>query len=92
MPVKTMATSEAVGGGDDLGVADRAAGLDDGGGAGFGDDLEAVGEGEEGVGGGDGAGEREDSLHGAEAGGVDAATSGRRRCRRSGREPSAKRA
>ena len=52
----------AVGGFDDLWVADGAAGLNDGGGPGVGDDLETVGKGEEGVGGGDGAGEREDSL------------------------------
>ena len=42
-----------VGGRDDLVVAHRAAGLDDGGGAGFGGGQQAVGEGEEGVGGDD---------------------------------------
>ena len=49
--------AELVGGCDDFGVADGAAGLDDGGGAGLGDGFEAVGEWEEGVGGGDAAGE-----------------------------------
>ena len=38
-----------VGGGDDFGVAHGAAGLDGGGGAGFGSGDEAVGEGEEGI-------------------------------------------
>ncbi len=65
--------AQSVGGVDDLGVADGAAGLDDGGCAGLGDGFEAVGEWEEGVGGGYGALEREDGFHGAEAGGVDAA-------------------
>ena len=54
-------------------VADGAAGLNDGGGAGLGDGFEAVGEGKEGVGGGDAAVEGQDGFHGSEAGGVDAA-------------------
>ena len=57
---------------DDLGVTHRAAWLNDRCGACLGDGLEAVGEWEEGVGGGYAAGEREDGLHGSEAGGVDA--------------------
>ena len=65
--------AKPVGGRDDLGVADRATGLDDGSGSGPGDDLEAVREGEEGVRGSDGSGQRKDSLLGAEAGGVDPA-------------------
>ena len=65
--------AEAVGGGDDVVILDGAAGLDDGGSAGSGNGFESVGEREEGVGGGDGAFEREDGFHGAEAGGVDAA-------------------
>ena len=44
-----------VGGGDDFVVADRAAGLDDGRGAGFRGGDQSVGEGEVGVGGDDGA-------------------------------------
>ena len=47
--------SEAIGGGDHVFVLYGAAGLDDGGCAGCGDSFEAIGEGEEGVGGGDGA-------------------------------------
>ena len=65
--------AESVGGGDDFGIADGAAGLDDGGCSGVRDGFEAVGEWEEGVGGGYAAVEREDGLHGSEAGGVDAA-------------------
>ena len=65
--------AEAVGGGDHVLVLHRAAGLDDGGGSGCGYGFKAVGEGEEGVGGGDAACERQDGFHGAEAGGVDAA-------------------
>ena len=45
--------TQAVGGFDDLLVADRAAGLNDGGGAGSGDLFDSVGKGEKGVGGGD---------------------------------------
>ena len=45
--------AEAVGGGDHFFVLDRAAGLDDGGCAGCGNGFKAVGEREEGVGGGD---------------------------------------
>ena len=68
---------ETVGGGDDFGIALRAAGLDDGGGSGAGDFFDAVGEWEEGVGGGDRAFERELRIHGAELhcgnpGGIDA--------------------
>ena len=58
---------------DDLGVTHRAAWLNDRCGACLGDGLEAVGEWEEGVGGSDGAGERENGLQSAEACGVDAA-------------------
>ena len=47
--------SEAIAGGDDLVVADRASGLEDGPDAGLDGGLHAVGEGEEGVGGQDGA-------------------------------------
>src|SRR5580658_450781 len=64
--------AETVGSGDDFGVALGTSGLDDGGGSGAGDFLDAVGEGEEGVGGSDRALERELSLHGAEFGGIDA--------------------
>ncbi len=64
--------AEAVGGFDDFGIALRASGLDDGGGSGFGDFFDAVGKGEEGVGGGDGALEGELGFHGADFGGVDA--------------------
>ena len=52
-PVNTMAMPCCVGGGDDVVVAHRAARLDDGGGAGFDGGQQAVGEGEEGVGGDD---------------------------------------
>src|ERR1700733_123747 len=52
---------------DDFGIADGASGLDDGGCAGLGYGLEAVGEWKEGVGGGYAAGEREDGLHGSKA-------------------------
>ena len=65
--------AKPVGCSDDLGVADRAAGLDDGGCTGIGDGFEAVGEREEGVGGGYGSFEREDGFHGSEAGRVDPA-------------------
>ena len=51
--------AQAVGGFDDFLVALRASGLDDGGGAGFGDFFDAVGKGKEGVGGGDGAFQRQ---------------------------------
>ena len=50
-----------------------AAGLNDGGGSGFGDFFDAVGEREEGVGRGDGALERQLGFHGADFGGIDAA-------------------
>ena len=62
--------AEAVGGGDDFGVALRASGLNDGGGSGLGDFFDAIGEGEEGVGGGDGAFQRELGFHGADLGGI----------------------
>ena len=51
--------AQAVGGGDNFLIALRASGLNDGGGSGFGDFLDAVGEGEEGVGGGDGSLQRQ---------------------------------
>ena len=73
MPVKTMARPSLSAAAITFSIVDGAAGLDDGGCAGGGDGFKAVGEGEEGVGGGDAACEREDGLHGAEAGGVDAA-------------------
>jgi hypothetical protein len=47
--------AQAVGGSDDFGIALRSAGLDDCGGAGFRDLLDAVGKWEEGVGGCDGS-------------------------------------
>src|ERR1035437_2848941 len=65
--------AQLIGGGDDFFVAHGASGLDNGGGASGGYGFEAVGEGEEGVGGGDAALERQHGLHGAEAGGVHAA-------------------
>src|SRR4051812_35781845 len=58
---------------DDLSVADGAAGLDDRGDAGVREEVEAVAEGEEGVGGGVGAGGRQDRFHDRDFGGVDAA-------------------
>jgi len=64
---------EAIGGGDDVLVADRASGLDDGGGSGLGYGFESIGKGKEGVGGGDAALEWQHTFHGAEARGVDAA-------------------
>ncbi len=65
--------AKTVGGGDHFLIADRAAGLDDGGCSGCGYGFQAIGEGKEGVGGGDAVGERQDGFHGAEVGGVDAA-------------------
>src|SRR5208337_3555486 len=65
--------AQPVGGSDDFLILDRAAGLDDGGGSGLGYGFKAVGEGKEGVGGGYATLEREDGLHGSEAGGVYAA-------------------
>ena len=62
MPVKTMAMSEAVGGGDDVVDPYGAAGLNDGGGAGFGGFFDAVGEWEEGVGRDDAALQRGSAL------------------------------
>ena len=69
---KDHGEAEAVGGGDDVSVADGAAGLDDGGGAGLGDDLKTIGKREEGIGSGDASGERKHGFHGAEAGRIDA--------------------
>ena len=65
--------AQPVGGGDDVLVFHRATRLDDGGGAGGCDRLEAIGEREEGVGGGHGAGKGEHGLLRAEFGGIDAA-------------------
>src|SRR5258708_797139 len=65
--------TQTVGGCDYFGVADRASRLDDGGGTGLGNGFEAVGKGEEGIGGGYAAGERQDGLHSSEAGRVDPA-------------------
>src|SRR5260370_40299388 len=67
-PGENHGDAELVGGGDDLRVADGASRLDDGGGAGFGHGFEAIGEGEEGIGGGDPARERPEGLHGSQAG------------------------
>src|SRR6266567_1813393 len=69
---KEHGQAQAVGGGDDFGIALRTAGLNDGGSSGFGDFFNAIGEGEEGVGGGDGAFQRELGLHGADFGGIHA--------------------
>ncbi len=73
MPVKTMATPQSVGGGDDFLVLDAAAGLDHGSGASRRNGLKAIGEGEEGVGGGDAALERQNSLHCTKLRGIHAA-------------------
>jgi hypothetical protein len=65
-----------VGGGDHLGVAHGAAGLDDRGGAGLGQHVEAVAEGEEGIRGDHAAGDDEAGVLGldrSDARGVDAA-------------------
>ena len=67
---KDHSDAQPVGGRDHFGVPDRAAGLDDGRCAGVGNGLQAVREREEGVRGGDGAGQRKHRLHGAEARGV----------------------
>src|SRR5450755_5120797 len=64
---------QAVGGFDDLLVADGASGLNDGSGAGFGDFLHAVRKGEKGIGGGHGALQRQLRFHGTELAGIDAA-------------------
>src|ERR1700751_1775902 len=69
---KEHGQAEAVGGCDDFGVALRAPGLDDGGGPDFGDFFHAVGEWEEGIGGGNRAFQRELSLHRANLGPIDA--------------------
>ena len=53
---KDHGQAEAVGGGDDVGIADRAARLNHSGGAGFGGFFDAVGEGKERVGSHDRAG------------------------------------
>jgi len=60
-------------GGDDFRVADGTSGLDDGANSGVGEEVEAVAEGEEGVGGGEGAGGGQDRFHDRDFGGVDAA-------------------
>jgi hypothetical protein len=49
-------------GGDHLGVADGAAGLDDGADVGVGEEVEAVAEGKEGVAGGHVVGDRQDRF------------------------------
>src|SRR5581483_2126243 len=64
--------AQPVGGFDDFLVADGASGLNDGGGAGFGDLFDAVGEWEEGVGSSDRAFERQHGLLRADAAGIDA--------------------
>src|SRR5580698_4964153 len=64
---------EAVGGGDDVVVAHGAAGLNHGGGAGFGGFFDAVGEWEKGVGGDDAAGERRLRFHHGDFYGINAA-------------------
>ncbi len=64
--------AEIVGGGDDFGVFDGAAGLNDSGGAGFCGVLDAVGEREEGVGGDDAALQRFLRFHDRDFDGVDA--------------------
>src|SRR5260370_7569227 len=63
-PGENHGDAELVGGGDDLRVADGASRLDAGGGAGFGHGFEAIGEGEERIGGVAPAGDRPDGLHG----------------------------
>src|SRR5271154_5768228 len=65
--------AEAVGGGDDFGVFDGAARLNHGGGAGFGGVLDAVGEGEKGVGGDYGSLQRFLRFHYRDLDGIDAA-------------------
>ena len=65
--------AKLVGGGDDVLISYRAAGLNDRSGSGLGYGFKAVGKWEEGIRGGDAALERQDSLHGAKAGGVYAA-------------------
>src|SRR5271156_1325074 len=70
---KDHSNTKLVGCLNDLGVTNRAARLNDRRGACLGHGLEAIGEREEGVGGGDRALERENGLQSAEACGVDAA-------------------
>src|ERR1700677_2700728 len=65
--------SEAIGSFDDLLVTHRATRLNDGGGANFGDFLDAVGEREEGVGGCDRAFQRQLRLHRSQLAGIDPA-------------------
>jgi hypothetical protein len=60
--------SEFVGGGDHFLIADRASGLDDGGGSRSGDRFQAIGKGEESVGSCDAVGEGQHGFHGAKLG------------------------
>ena len=84
MPVKTIDQAVLVGGGDDFLVAHRAAGLDHGRGAGLGHHVEAVAEGEEGIGGDHRAGQRQAGVLRLDRGDARASrrgSSGRRRRR-----------
>src|SRR5437763_1972070 len=65
--------SEAVGSLDDFLIADRAAGLNNRRGTGFGNFLDSIRKGEEGVGGGHRAVKREHSLHRPDTAGIDTA-------------------